>query len=182
SRALSRKSARHLPRAMMVAAGGAESTSDISPTISPTPMRATSPNPSALTENSPSSKKIKKFVSSPSRMTTSPSSSHRRFPVRAIHATSASVSNPKMYKTFRIGFSKIPASSAHQLPAGEVREHARRVAELGEAAGLHHLAFDQDDDAVGLADRAQPMRDDDPGDVEGAERRAHDRLRLVVER
>src|SRR5262249_41573417 len=167
---------------MMVAAGGAESTSDISPTISPTPMRATSPNPSALTKTSPSSKKIKKFVSPPSRMTTSPSSSHRRFPVRAIHATSASVSNPKMYKTFRIGFSKIPASSAHQLPAGEVPEQAPGGAGAGESAGLAHPAVRQGHDAVGLADRAQPMRDDDPGDVEGAERRAHDRLRLVVER
>ena len=49
-------------------------------------------------------------------------------------------------------------------------------------SGLHDLAVDKHDDAVGLAHGAQPMRDHDPRYIEIAERCADDRLRLVVER
>src|SRR6185437_14956844 len=99
----------------------------------------------------------------PSSIRTSPFLSRRHVPFCAIHSMSASVNRPKMYRTFRM----TPIIPSKQLSPCEVGEHAARLAQLGECAGLRHLAFGDDDD---------------PRDIESAERIADDGLRTVVER
>jgi len=68
------------------------------------------------------------------------------------------------------------------LPLSEGREHSGRIAKLCKGSGLRDLAVDEDDDAIGLAHGAQPMRDDDTRYIQIAERCAYYRLRLVVQR
>src|SRR5438477_10169246 len=69
-----------------------------------------------------------------------------------------------------------------QLALREGGKRSRRAAELRIASGLHHLAVDQHDDAIGLTHGREPVRNDDPGHIEVAERVADDGLRLIVER
>jgi hypothetical protein len=52
------------------------------------------------------------------------------------------------------------------LSLREGSKHSGRVAKLREASALHHLAVDEDDDAVNLAHRAQSMGNDDPRYIE----------------
>jgi hypothetical protein len=59
--------------------------------------------------------------------------------------------------------------SLKQLPLGKGREYSGSVAKLGKGSGLCDLAVDQHDNAIRLAHRAQPMRDDNPRYIEVAE-------------